>query len=129
MSSPALRGRGLELARQRPSPYAARLMTSVRAHEPTKLVDTLLCCSLIEARSCERMQRLADALPRDCDLLPLYDDLLACEARHHAAYVELARQLDLVPEPELRRRLAALADHEASVVAAAPALPRLHNKP
>ena len=46
----ALRARGGEYRRLTPSPYAARLMTAVRTHEPAKLLDTLLCCALIEAR-------------------------------------------------------------------------------
>src|SRR5262249_11783058 len=47
-----LRARGLGLRRQQPSPYASELMAGVRAAEPGRLVDTLLCMALIEARSC-----------------------------------------------------------------------------
>ncbi len=142
-----LRARGLEFCRQRPSPYAARLMTAVRSNEPARLLDTLLCCALIEARSCERMQRLAEALEaldaraqkqheRQEDaaergplppLIQLYRGLLASEARHHATYVELARSLELVSEDELRARLRALAEHEAEVLRQAPRVPRMHN--
>ena len=85
----ALRARGLEYRRLAPSPYAARLMTAVRAHEPARLLDTLLCCALIEARSCERMRLLAEALD-DPALVKLYRGLLACEARHFDAYLDLA---------------------------------------
>ncbi len=124
-----LRTRGLEFSRQRPSPYAARLMEAVRKSMPGKLLDTLLCCGLIEARSCERMQRLAEALETTdhVSLTKLYRGLLACEARHHATYVDLARSLELVPETQLRTRLAELAAHEAEVIASAPDIPRLHN--
>jgi tRNA-(ms[2]io[6]A)-hydroxylase len=102
------------------------------------VVDTLLCCAMIEARSCERMQRLHEALAArdeaamaeaDPALTELYESLLASEARHHATYVELARGLGLVPEAELRARLRELAGHEAGVIARAPAEPRLHNGP
>ncbi len=131
-----LRARGLEFCRQRPSPYAARLMTVVRTNEPARLLDTLLCCALIEARSCERMQRLAEALEaldgahaaeERGPLIQLYRGLLASEARHHATYVELARALQLVSEDELRARLRALAEHEAAVLRQAPRVPRMHN--
>lgn len=124
-----LRARGLEFARQYPSPYAARLMEAVRKQMPHKLLDTLLCCGLIEARSCERMQRLAEALETvdEPQLTKLYRGLLACEARHHATYIDLARSLELVPEDTLRARLAELAEHEAEVLRSAPAEPRLHN--
>jgi tRNA 2-(methylsulfanyl)-N6-isopentenyladenosine37 hydroxylase len=133
-----LRRRGRPFVRQEPSPYAARVMAACRRDEPLRVVDTLLSCSLIEARSCERMQRLHAALAAheqaaapgaDPALTALYASLLASEARHHATYVDLARGLALVPEAELRARLLALAEHEAQVVAQAPAEPRLHNAP
>lgn len=121
-----MRSRGLEFRRQKPSPYASRLMAEVRTHEPARLLDTLICCSLIEARSCERMQLLTENL-EDPQLAELYRSLLACEARHHTTYVDLARQLELATEEELRARLAELAVHEAEVIRQAPPEPRVHN--
>jgi tRNA-(ms[2]io[6]A)-hydroxylase len=73
----------------------------------------LLCMSLIEARSCERMKLLSEALEDD-ELRALYKGLLASEARHHTTYVDLARlyfDADVV-----RVRLEALAAHEASAL-------------
>jgi tRNA-(ms[2]io[6]A)-hydroxylase len=123
-----LRDRGLEFRRMRPSPYAAQLMEVTRHGEPEHLVDTLLCCSLIEARSCERMQLLAQGLvDTDPELAALYEGLLASEARHHDTYVDLARAIDVLPEPLLRKRLTEIAVHEARCVADAPWVPRLHN--
>lgn len=133
-----LRRRGTGFARLQPSPYAGRLMEACRRDEPARAVDTLLCCSMIEARSCERMQRLHGALaeldrrddPRsDPALTELYASLLASEARHHATYVDLARGLGVVSEEALRQRLSELAEHEAQIVADAPLTPRLHNGP
>ena len=130
-----LRRRGLEYKRQRPSPYASRLMEIVREREPDHLLDTLLCSAMIEARSCERMRLVAEALAElpaghrnaDPQLAELYRGLLASEARHHAAYLDLARQLRLVDEVELEARLRRISDHEAFVIADAPTAPRLHN--
>ncbi|MBL4684707.1 MAG: tRNA-(ms[2]io[6]A)-hydroxylase [Nannocystaceae bacterium] len=122
--------RDIVFARQFPSPYAGELMKACRVKEPERLLDTLLCGALIEARSCERMQLLHQALVDDgCDdaLAALYDSLLACEARHHATYVELARGCSIVDETALRARLQVLAEHEAAVVARLPTEPRLHN--
>ncbi len=128
-----MRARGGELARQTPSPYAAELLAGCRTHEPSRAVDTLLCCSLIEARSCDRMQVLHRALVTACNakhpdvddaLVELYESLLACEARHHGAYVELARTLG--DRAEVDRRLDELAAHEARVLAGAPQMARLH---
>jgi tRNA-(ms[2]io[6]A)-hydroxylase len=119
-----IRARGGEFRRLTPSNYAGRLMQGVRTHEPARLWDTLLCCALIEARSCERMKLLAQTLP-DAELRALYEDLLASEARHHTTYLDLARACGM-PEPELRSRLAALAEHEASLLGPIPSEPRLH---
>ncbi len=121
-----IRARGGEFRRQKPSPYAARLLSEVRAEEPLRLLDTLLCCALIEARSCERMQLLADGLD-DAPLRDLYRGLLACEARHHTTYVDLARGLEVCTESQLRERLTQLAEHEARVIGRAPDIPRMHN--
>lgn len=120
---------GIPFKKQRPSPYAGRLLEIVRTHEPERILDTLLCCALIEARSCERMQLIAGALERDGDpaLAALYRGLLASEARHHHTYVDLARQLDLVPDSVLDGRLSEVALHEADVLRRAPSIPRLHN--
>lgn len=121
-----MRRRGLEFRRQLPSPYAASLMKCVRRAEPLRLLDTLLCCAMIEARSCERMQLLAESLDEPT-LARLYSGLLASEARHFNIYVDLARGLDLWPEEALRERLAEIAVHEAGVIAQAPVEPRMHN--
>jgi tRNA 2-(methylsulfanyl)-N6-isopentenyladenosine37 hydroxylase len=118
-----LRARGIGLRRQRPSPYASELMAGVRAAEPGRLVDTLLCMALIEARSCERLQLLAGAVD-DVELAVFFGGLVAGEARHHRAYVDLAERVASVEA--VARRLDELARHEAAVLASVPALPRLH---
>lgn len=131
-----LTARGQRFARQTPSPYAAELIKVVRSREPQRLLDTLLCCALIEARSCERMKLLAQALreaaaadpARTSELTPLaelYQGLLASEARHHQSYVDLA--LAYQPRDAVYARLHELAAHEAAVLAQGPPLPRLHS--
>ena len=115
--------RGVRFRHQTPSPYAGALLAAVRPEEPARLVDTLCCMALIEARSCERITLLAAAVP-DTSLAALYRGLLAAEARHHRAYVGLARRV--APAAEVRVRLHALARHEATVLAAAPPIARLH---
>ena len=120
-----LRARGGEYRRLTPSPYAARLMSAARTHEPARLQDTLLCCALIEARSCERMQLLAETL-EDPPLVKLYRGLLACEARHFDSYLDLARNQAIVPEAQLLARLGQLAAHEAAVLREPPGDVRLH---
>jgi tRNA-(ms[2]io[6]A)-hydroxylase len=87
---------------------------------------------LIEARSCERMQRLAEHFERpevdEPELARLYRGLLASEARHHTSYVDLARETCEVDEAQIKARLAELAEHEAGVSIGEPDEPiRLHN--
>jgi tRNA 2-(methylsulfanyl)-N6-isopentenyladenosine37 hydroxylase len=119
--------RGIPFQRQRPSPYAGRLHAIVRREEPARLLDLLLCCAAIEARSCERLALLRDALD-DAPLAALLSGLLAAEARHHRLYVELAEEL--FAKREVKARLAEVLAHEARVLAEAPAaLARLHSGP
>ncbi len=111
-----LEERGIGFRRLEPSPYAARLLAHCRKAEPDRLVDTLLCCSLIEARSCERMNLLAQGLDGAGEgrLAGLYRSLLASEARHHHSYVDLAAHK--VGMEAARARLAELALAEAAVL-------------
>jgi tRNA 2-(methylsulfanyl)-N6-isopentenyladenosine37 hydroxylase len=118
--------RGLSYRRLTPSPYAGKLIAVVRREEPHRLLDTLLCCALIEARSCERMTLLAEAFVGvDDELARLYRGLLASEARHHATYVDLA--LESFEEGEVRARLAELARHEGEVLSAPRGPLRMHS--
>lgn len=123
--------RGLAFQRQVPSRYAARLMEIVRKPEPERLIDTLLCCALIEARSCERMQLMAQALDEagDLELARMYRGLLASEARHHRTYIDLIRDSQVIDEDGLRERLQAVAAHEAAVITTAESAARLHAGP
>ncbi len=118
-----LHRRGVPMRHQVPGPYGERLFKGVRRNEPDRLLDTLLCAGLIEARSCERMRLLAEHLD-DAALRELYRALLVSEAKHHQLYVELATLS--TPEAEVRERLGVLAEHEAQVLALVPPLARLH---
>ena len=119
-----LQRRGIAFTRLAPSPDAGELTSNVRAAEPLRLLDTLLCCALIEARSCERMKLLAEGLA-DPELAELYRGLLASEARHHTTYTRLGA--DRFGADVVEERLRELADHEARVVADMPREVRMHS--
>lgn len=119
-----LEQRGLGLRPLRPSAYAGRLRAAIRGDEPALLIDTLLCCALIEARSCERFAMLAEAVPEP-ELAHFYRGLLASEARHHQIYLDLAESL--APRSEIRSRLEVLAAHEAAVLTEVPVGARMHS--
>jgi len=120
----AIEARGEEIRRQKPSAYAGRLNRELRSHEPERLIDTLLIAAIIEARSCERFKLLAAAV-EDPNLQKLYKSLLACEARHHNTYFELAVRAG--GEDAARQRLRELARAEAEILSI-PATPvRMHS--
>lgn len=120
-----LESRGVSYRALRPSPYPGKLRAAERKTEPLRLMDALLTSGIIEARSCERMKLLADALPPG-PLEALYRGLLASEARHHRLYYDLA--VAIFDEASARARLGELAQHEAELLDTLPTEPRLHNR-
>ena len=119
-----IESRGGRFERLFPSTYAQRLCAIIRKEKPERLVDNLLCNALIEARSCERMQLLADHL-EEPQLVDLYRSLLASEARHHQSLVDLAAHF--VGMEAALQRLDVLARHEAEVLEAGEQPVRLHS--
>ncbi len=115
--------RKLSLGRDPGDPYAQALIALARSGEPQRLVDRLLVSSLIEARSCERLLLLSEALP-EADLREFYASLSIAEAGHHALFVELAKEA--ADAAEVARRLAELAEEEARIVARLPIEARIH---
>ncbi len=118
-----LEARGLAYGRLEPSPYAERLLKSVRRAEPDRKLDLLLCSALIEARSCERMKLLSENLP-DPELAQFYKSLLASEARHFSTYVDLAAER--FGRAAVVARLDVLAQAEAAALAEPGPAPRMH---
>lgn len=108
-----LDSRGIRYETIRPGPYGMALRALVRRDEPERLVDMLLVSALIEARSCERFRLLAEGVG-DTELASFYESLLACEARHHRVYVDLASRL--IPREALEVRLRELAEREAEII-------------
>jgi tRNA 2-(methylsulfanyl)-N6-isopentenyladenosine37 hydroxylase len=119
-----LASRGVRFRRLKPSRYGAQLGELVRKQEPQKAVDRLLVAALIEARSCERFALLKDQLT-DRTLAAFYQDLFESEARHHSAYVQLARLF--AAGDEVDRRLDELAAAEAEILRRGDDLPRMHS--
>lgn len=102
--------------------YAAALRKHVRKQEPGRLLDTLVVFALIEARSAQRLDLLAGALP-DPEA-GLYKALATAEHRHRDTFLRLARAS--ADEDSYRRRVAELAAAEADIIARLPVRPRIH---
>lgn len=71
------------------SRYANDMRKGIRTYEPARLIDTLIVGAIIEARSCERFEKIAPML--DDELQNFYLSLLKSESRHFADYLKLAQ--------------------------------------
>lgn len=118
--------RDIEFVRQVPSEYAKKLMKHCRNDEPERMLDLMICASLIEARSCERMGLMAEALlDIDPKLAQFYRGLLACEARHHQIYIDMLQEI--YDKDVILSRLEFLSHKEQEIVDIAGPLPRMHS--
>ena len=119
-----LERRGVRFRRLKPSTYGRRLNDLVRKQEPHRAVDRLLVAGLIEARSCERFQKLSEHVD-DAELATFYRSLFESEARHHTTYTRLAKEF--APESEVMKRLDELAVEEARLLGESEDPPRMHS--
>jgi len=119
-----LKRRGIPFGQPFPSPWISGLMRSIRNGQRHQVIDHLICCSLIEGRSCEKFQILAEALkPSDAELADFYHGLVESEGNHYATYLLMARQVD---PAETEQRLSFYLDMDAELVRRPNPLPMLH---
>jgi tRNA-(ms[2]io[6]A)-hydroxylase len=116
-----LERRGLSLGRDSGDPYARGLQALSRTPPQQRLLDQLLISALIEARSRERLQLLADHL-QDAELRSFYARLAMVEAGHGNLFVRLARRVS----PEADARLEELLRAEAELLARLPLRAAVH---
>ena len=106
------------------SPWISGLMRSIRNGQRHQVIDQLICCSLIEGRSCEKFQKLAAGFEStDPELARFYSSLVESEGNHYATYLLMARGID---EAETARRLDFYLDLEASLIRTPHNFPLLH---
>ncbi len=88
-----LRKRGLKLGRQRKDEYVNGLVKYVKTKSDMKerLLEKLLMCALIEARSCERFRLLSENIA-ELELRDFYHKFMVAEAGHYHLFLELARE-------------------------------------
>src|SRR5215467_7865794 len=87
-----LKKRGIPFGQPYPSPWIRGLMRSIRNGDRYQVIDHLICCSLIEGRSCEKFQVLALELKRlDGELASFYSGLVESEGNHYATYLLMAK--------------------------------------
>ncbi len=119
-----LKRRGIPFGQPYPSPWITGLMRSVRNGQRHQAIDHLLCCALVEGRSCEKFQFLAVALKSiDEELAQFYASLVESEGNHYATYLLMARALD---DAETDRRMDFYLDLDARLIREPNPLPMLH---
>ena len=119
-----LKRRRIPFAQPHPSPWISGLMQSVRNGQRSQVIDHLICCALIEGRSCEKFQILARELePLDTELAEFYASLVESEGNHYATYILMARSVD---NAETDRRLDFFLDLDAKLIRQPNPRPMLH---
>ena len=110
-----LKKRGLELGKSRKDEYVWELIKCVKKGGPKEdhLLEQLLICGLIEARSCERF-RLLSLYCQDEELKEFYYEFMVSEAGHYTLFLELARTY--FPEDKVKQRWKEWLEYEASVM-------------
>jgi tRNA-(ms[2]io[6]A)-hydroxylase len=85
--------RGLKLGFQRKDEYVNGLMQFQKkdGSKTDRLVEKLLVCALIEARSCERFRLLSLRLEEE-GLRDFYHRFMVSEAGHYRMFLDLARR-------------------------------------
>jgi tRNA-(ms[2]io[6]A)-hydroxylase len=119
-----LRERGIPFISPQKSPWISGMMQQVRNGRRHQVIDHLVVCALIEGRSCEKFQILAEKV-RDLDpgLADFYASLVESEGNHYATYLIMARHID---EAETQRRLDFFLDLDAELIKAPNPHPMLH---
>lgn len=119
-----LKKRGIEFGQPYPSAWISGLMREIRQGTRGQVIDHLICCSLIEGRSCEKFQILADELRSvDPELAQFYAGLVESEGNHYATYILMARDIN---DAETDQRLNHFLDVDAKLIREPNPVPILH---
>ena len=120
--------RGLRFGKARPDRYVKALLAAFNGSSMTgeALIDRLIVCAFVEARSCERFRLLAKEPTVPQELRDFYAELACAEARHHETFIELARDATTESAEAFAARIHAIAEAEAGIIAALPAESAIH---
>ncbi len=108
--------RGIELGAQRKDEYVNALLEFQRKGDSrdARLVEKLLTCALIEARSCERFRQLSLHIS-DLQLRDFYHRFMVAEAGHYRMFLDLAYLYG--DEKKVQKRWKEYLEHEAQIMA------------
>lgn len=110
-----LKKRNLKLGRQRKDEYVNRLLQFQKkgVSREENLLERLLICALIEARSCERFRLLSLHL-EDPELQKFYHTFMVSEAGHYRLFIDLAK--NHADEKNVKERWAEYLDFEGKMI-------------
>jgi tRNA-(ms[2]io[6]A)-hydroxylase len=110
-----MRKRGLNPGRQRADEYVNALLQHQQkgGNADDRLLDQLLTCALIEARSCERFRLLSEGL-QDEYLRGFYRRFMESEAGHYRLFIDLAKTY--LPEDRVKKRWQEWLDIEKTII-------------
>ena len=118
--------RGIPLGRPRKDEYVNQLLAFQMkgASQEQKLLDQLLTCALIEARSCERFRVLSLGMT-DPYMQEFYHRFMASEAGHYTLFMNLAEHY--LPKERVRKRWEEFLQKEKEILSTFEAHPhRIH---
>lgn len=110
-----LEKRNLELGRQRKDEYVNELLNFEKkgGSREDRLLEKLLICALIEARSCERFRLLSLHIGAE-ELKDFYHKFMVSEAGHYRLFLDLARLY--FDEEKVKVRWQEYLDYEADIM-------------
>jgi tRNA-(ms[2]io[6]A)-hydroxylase len=110
-----LKKRGLSLGRQRKDEYVNALLQfeSKGGSRDDRLLERLLVCALIEARSCERFRLLSLHIADD-SLKDFYHGFMVSEAGHYRLFIDLANKY--ADPAKVKKRWNEYLEYEAEVM-------------
>lgn len=110
-----LEKRQLKLGRQRKDEYVNQLLAFQKkdGSREDRLLEKLLTCALIEARSCERFRLLSLHLDEPA-LQDFYHRFMVSEAGHYVLFIELAKTYQ--PEAKVKARWQEYLQREAQIM-------------
>lgn len=108
--------RGCKLGSKRKDEYVNQLSAfkSKGGSRNDQLLEELLICALIEARSCERF-RLLSLHVSDDSLKEFYHEFMISEAGHYRMFIDLAKTY--LPEEQVQKRWKEYLDRESEIIA------------
>ena len=110
-----LKKRGYQLGKQRKDEYVNALLKFQKkgGSREDRLLEKLLICALIEARSCERFRLLSLHIKEE-ELKSFYHKFMVAEAGHYVLFIELAKKY--CSEEKVKARWQEYLAYEAEVM-------------